>query len=189
MQQQLRAAEREKSQLAAKKAELEVQLKSAQDENAEAKQKADVATRRGFALTRKLEAISAEKDSLQRRLADTEQLLEAERQKSADLEGRLATSLRQSDELRRDFAAEKKRLEGALSANRDRNERMYKLGFELIGRYEEVAVSRTEPFTGLRRAQIEKMAEEERDRFDKDRLPLAPIPERGEADAVRTPVN
>ena len=53
---------------------------------------------------------------------------------------------------------------------------MYKLGFELIDRYENksflTSALQAEPFTGLKRAQIEKMAEEERERFDKERLPL-----------------
>ena len=65
----------------------------------------------------------------------------------------------------------------ALAASRERNERMYRLGFELIDRYENKGVwtsaLQAEPFTGLKRAQIEKMAEEDRDKFDKERLPLA----------------
>jgi hypothetical protein len=52
---------------------------------------------------------------------------------------------------------------------------MYKLGNELINRYERIAISQAEPITGIGRAQIEKMAEQERDKLDKDRLP--PIPE------------
>jgi len=52
---------------------------------------------------------------------------------------------------------------------------MYKLGFELIERYERIAVSQAEPITGIRRARIEKMAEEERETFDKERLPPAAV--------------
>ena len=54
---------------------------------------------------------------------------------------------------------------------------MYKLGFELIERSKRkpswTSLLEAEPFTGLKRAQIEKMAEEEREKFDAARLPHA----------------
>ena len=174
LQQQLRAAEREKVQLNTKKAELEGQLKTAQDALTEAKGKEDAAARRGAALSRKLEAANTEKEALQARLTDTEKRLEIEQQTRVDTEGRLAAAQRSAETERRAFADEKQQVQTALNASRERNERMYKLGFELIDRYERVAGSRSEPFTGLHRAQIEKMAEAEREKFDKDRLPPAP---------------
>jgi hypothetical protein len=51
---------------------------------------------------------------------------------------------------------------------------MYKLGNELLDKYEEkscfTSALQAEPFTGLRRARIEKMIEEEREKLDKDEL-------------------
>lgn len=171
LQQQLRAAEREKSQLTQKKNELEGQVKAAQDALTEAKGKEDAAARRGAALSRKLEAANGEKEALQAKLAETEKALESERQLRADTEGRLAAAQREAAQQSRAFTEEKRQLQAELSASRERNERMYKLGFELIDRYEREAGAHTEPFTGLRRAQIEKMAEADREKFDKDRLP------------------
>jgi len=52
---------------------------------------------------------------------------------------------------------------------------MYKLGNDLLNKYEEKScfssVLQAEPFTGLKRAQIEKMIEEDREKLDKDQLP------------------
>jgi chromosome segregation ATPase len=175
LQQQLRAAEREKSQLTAKKAELETQLKEAQDALTGAKRRGDSASRRSSELKRDLEAMTADKEALQAKLTDTEQALAAEQRKHAETEARRLETLRWGEELTRMFLAERQRAESALAASRERNERMYKLGNEMIDRYERAAVSQAEPITGLRRAQIEKMAEEERDRYDKERLPPAPV--------------
>jgi hypothetical protein len=62
----------------------------------------------------------------------------------------------------------------ALAGCSERNARMYKLGNDLLDKYEEkscfTSVLQAEPFTGLRRAQIEKMVEEEREKLDKDEL-------------------
>ena len=88
------------------------------------------------------------------------------------------------NEQRAAFEREKRALEAglkeqsaALAAARERNERMYKLGFELIERSKRksswTSLLEAEPFTGLKRAQIEKMAEEEREKFDAARLPHA----------------
>ena len=62
LQQQLRAAEREKAQLNQKKNELEGQVKAAQDALTEAKGKEDAAARRGAALSRKLEAANVDRE-------------------------------------------------------------------------------------------------------------------------------
>jgi chromosome segregation ATPase len=188
LQQQLRAAEREKSQMTAKKAEVEAQLKEAQEALTSAKQKADAAARRGATLTRGLEKLNSENDILRTKLADTQQALAGEQRKLADTERRLAEAVRQGEEQRREFMAEKLRLNAAVNASRERNERMYKLGFELIDRYERAAVSQAEPITGLRRAQIEKMAEKEREMLDKDRLPpVANVPAQEQGAVTEVP--
>jgi len=174
MQQQLRAAEREKIQLTAKKTELEAQLKEAQDALTGAKRRGDAAGRRSSELKRDLEAMKAEKESLQTKLSQMEQALGSEQHKHAEAEARRTETLRWGEELTRIVLVERQRADAALGASRERNERMYKLGNEMIDRYERAAVSQSEPITGLRRAQIEKMAEQERDKYDKERLPPAP---------------
>jgi chromosome segregation ATPase len=174
LQQQLRAAERDKSQVTAKNAELETQLKDAQSVLAEAKRKGAAAGKHSSDLERSVDALKSESDMLRTKLSEAQQALADEQRKLAQTERRLADAVLQGEAQNRAFAAQRQRLETALTASRERNERMYKLGFELIDRYERSAVSRTEPFTGLKRAQIEKLAEEEREKFDKDRLPSLP---------------
>jgi chromosome segregation ATPase len=178
LQQQLRTAEREKAQLTAKKAEVDAQLKEAQDALAEAKRKSETATRRTSTLTRNLDALTAEKESLQASLTERSQAFAGEQRKVVDLERRIAEAARLAEAQGRAATMEKQRLnvaivelQSALNASRERNERMYKLGFELIDRYESKAVFWSDPFTQIGRAKIEKMAEEDRDKFDKERLP------------------
>lgn len=171
LQQQLRAAERDKAQLTAKKAEIEAQLKQAQDAIVGAKQKAESAQKKNSTLTHSMEALRLDKEALAAKGVELQGLLDGEQKKVAELERRLTELTRQRQEQQRSALAEQERLKQALNASRERNERMYRLGFELIDRYERTAVSQAEPFIGIKRAQIEKMAEEDRDKFAKDRLP------------------
>jgi len=164
LQQQLRQAEQEKAQLNQKVAETEGQLKDVQEKSSASKRLADEASGRASRLSRDLESLrsqsAAEKASLTAKLAETERKL-------ADL--------------KLSFAAEKQKLESntarqrtALAGCSERNARMYKLGNDLLDKYEEkscfTSVLQVEPFTGLQRAKIEKMVEEEREKFDKDEL-------------------
>lgn len=164
LQQQLRQAEQEKTKLNQKVVETENQLKDVQEKSRAAKHLAEAASSRASRLGRDLDNLrsqaAAEKASLAAKLAEAERKL-------ADL--------------MRSFAAEKQQLESAATAQRsalatcsERNARMYKLGNELLDKYEEkgcfASVLQAEPFTGLRRAQIEKMVEEEREKLDKDEL-------------------
>jgi hypothetical protein len=72
------------------------------------------------------------------------------------------------------------KLKTGLSGCWERNDRMYKLGNELLVKYEQkscfTSALQAEPFTGLKRAQIEKMVEEDREKFDKDQLLPAQVP-------------
>ena len=184
VQQQVKALETEKGALAADKAKLEAELKEAQARaDASSRQlagaeraRADLARARAD-LTRTLETMKVEAAALMARIADEER-------KRTEIERKMLETERRHAEQRQAFELEKRRMEGistqqlaALAASRERNERMYRLGFELIDRYENKGVwtsaLQAEPFTGLKRAQIEKMAEEDRDKFDKERLPLA----------------
>lgn len=202
LQQQLRTAEREKSQLNAKNAEIEVRLKALEETLVTARRRGDVAGRRSTLLKRDLETLASEKEALKAKVAETEQMLAGEQRRRTETESRLAETVRQREEQRRAFTEEKLRLETELSASRERNERMYKLGNELINRNERIAISQSEPIIGIGRAQIEKMAEQERDKLDKDRLPLppevkvqsntlpsAPLPERGAVGVGRKSAN
>lgn len=164
LQQQLRQAEQEKAQLNQKVSEAESQLKVVQEKSTASKRLADEASGRASRLSRELESL--------RTLAAADK---------ASLSAKLAEAERKLADLKLSFAAEKQQLETnsarqrtALAGCSERNARMYKLGNDLLDKYEEkscfTSVLQAEPFTGLRRAQIEKMVEEEREKLDKDEL-------------------
>jgi chromosome segregation ATPase len=175
VQQQVKTLEAEKGSLAADKAKLEGELKDAQAKAESVARKVGAAERARAELAKSIESMRAESTVLAGRLAEEER-------KRAEAERKIVETERRLAEQRLAFDAEKRRLEGisaqqiaALAASRERNERMYKMGFELIDRYENkplwTSALQAEPFTGLKRAQIEKMAEDEREKFDKERLP------------------
>jgi len=175
LQQQLRASEQEKVQLAQQKAEVETQLKDSQEKAADGLRRADAATSRNVRLSKELEAVKAEKDAL----------TAASKAEQEALAAKLAETERKLAELRLAYSTEKQQLQAAFARQRtalagcwERNDRMYKLGNELLESYEQKScfssMLQAEPFTGLRRAQIEKMVEEDREKFDKDQLPAVP---------------
>lgn len=173
LQQQLRKAEQEKSQLAQQKTETESQLKEAQGKASDAERQANAASHRNARLNKELEASKAEKEAL----------AIASKADHAALEGKLAETERKLAEQR----LERQQLEVALARQKtalsgcsERNARMYEIGNELLDKYEQKgclsSVLQGEPFTGLKRAQIEKMVEEDREKLDKDQL----LPAQGE---------
>jgi len=168
LQQQLTVAEREKTKLSQQVAEAEGQIKDMEAKAADSQRRADVASSRIARLTREL-GVTRE----QAVTTKTEQ---------AALMAKLADTERQLAELKVAFGAEKQQLDGVAARQRAaladcsaRNARMYKLGNDLLNKYEEKScfssVLQAEPFTGLKRAQIEKMIEEDREKLDKDQLP------------------
>jgi chromosome segregation ATPase len=183
LQQQLRKTEQEKAQLLQKKTEVEGQLKEALEKSADAQHRADAATSRNARLNKELAAVKAEKEAL---AATSKEELVA-------LAAKLAETERKLTEQRLAYGAEKQQMEAAfarqktaLSGCSERNDRMYKLGYELLEKFEQkscfTSVLQAEPFTGLKRAQIEKMGEEDREKFDKDQI----LPARG-AEATTLP--
>jgi septal ring factor EnvC (AmiA/AmiB activator) len=177
LQQQLRAAEQEKSQLAQQKSELETQLKAAQDKASDAVSRADSAESRNARLNKELKATKAELVAL----------TASSKAEQATLSAKLGETEHKMAEQRQVFDNEKHQMDDAstplrtaLSGCQERNGRMYVLGNELLDKYEKkscfTSALQAEPFTGLKRAQIENMIEEDREKFDKDQLLPAPTP-------------
>ena len=185
LQQQLRIAEQEKAQLAQQKSEADNELKIARENTAAAKRREQAAT---LAIAESAKSIAALKLSLED--AKQEKIgLEATIKEAQSAQSALVTKLGEMErtlaEQRQIAEAEKSQLDAALtntravlSGCRERNERMYKLGTDLIEKYEQksctASLLQLEPFTGLKRAQIERMVEEEREKLDKEQFILAP---------------
>jgi chromosome segregation ATPase len=171
LQQQLRKSEQEKAQLVQQKTEAESQVKDAQGKADEAQKRADAAAGRNSKLSKELAAAKAEIGAL----------TASSKAEQAALTGKLAESQRTLAELRLAFGAEKQQLEAVLAKHKtalsgcwERNDRMYKLGYELLDKYEQkscfTSALQAEPFTGLKRAQIENMVEEDKEKFDKEQI-------------------
>jgi len=164
LQQQLRLAEQEKAKLAQQVAEGESRVKEAEGKAAEAQGRAAAAGYRNAKLAKELEATKAELDAQAAAAKADKETLSA---KLADAERRLADQKRQAETA---LNYQGKILAGC----QERNARMYQLGNELLDQYEQkgclTSVLQAEPFTGLKRAQIEKMVEEDREKFDRDQI-------------------
>lgn len=182
LQQQLRAAEQEKSQLsqqlAQQKAEAEGQIKDVQAKMADAQRRASVASGRASLLTKELESIKAKYESLR---AEKEALASSGKVELAALTSKLADAERRRSEQQRTYEAEKQLAEDAMMKTKaamtvcvERNSRMYRLGNELLEKYEKkscmTSMFQAEPFTGIKRAQVERLVEEYREKLDKDQM-------------------
>lgn len=152
LQQAQRQLEKEKSQLAEQKA-------AAESELGEVRRKADGEARRVAALSRDAASLRAARDAALARLAETE------------------NELRQTQSAQRAAEAEGKRLQAALSAEQQqlgscaqRNQELRKLGGEVLELYEKKSCLdsslQREPFTGLKRVDIENIVEDMREKLD-----------------------
>jgi chromosome segregation ATPase len=117
-----------------------------------------------------LEAVQTENDALKTRLADTEKQLAD----SVALQRSTAQTLAQTE-------SAKKQTEGELSGKvRDlqscqtHNGSLYTLGREMMQKYRDKscqdALAQAEPFTGLKKVEVENLLEIWRDRLDREKL-------------------
>lgn len=128
------------------------------------------------------EAQTKELEQVRQELAAGVQRLAEARRTSAETNDRLTESTRQL----RQTEAEKKVLEG-LKARNEReiatceahNGKLYQVGRELMGRYANKTCAETmaqaEPFTGLRKVEVENLLETYRDKLDEQKLLKLPV--------------
>ncbi|MBL8415616.1 MAG: hypothetical protein JNM42_14345 [Propionivibrio sp.] len=152
MQQAQRKLEQEKAQLAAQKAAVESELD-------EEKKRAESEALRASALKRDVNGLRSARDAVAAKLAETE------------------AELRKTQEAQRAAEAEGKRLQSALSAERqqhatcvERGNELRKVSGEVLELYEKKtcldSALQSEPFTGLKRVEIENAVEDLRDKLD-----------------------
>lgn len=152
MQQAQRKLEQEKAQLAAQKAAVESELE-------EEKKKAESEALRASALKRDVNGLRSARDAVAAKLAETE------------------AELRKTQEAQRAADAEGQRLHSALAAERQQHAACVERGSELrkvsgvvLDLYEKKtcldSALQSEPFTGLKRVEIENAVEDLRDKLD-----------------------
>jgi chromosome segregation ATPase len=155
MQQVQRKLEQEKAQLAAQKAAVEAELD-------EEKKKAEGEAIRASALKRDVQGLRSARDAVAAKLAATE------------------ADLRKTQEAQRAAEAEGKRLQSELAAERQQHatcvewgNELRKVGGEVLELYEKKSCLdsslQSEPFTGLKRVEIENAVEDLRDKLEVQR--------------------
>jgi len=156
LQQAQRKTEQERARMAEEKAALESQVKELEEKQAAAQRAIEASGRRVVALNREL----------------------------AELRKTMGEKLDQADKLHKEQArviqkleAEGKRLQTALNGEKQQhaacvalNQEMHKTGLDILERYEKKSctdsVLQGEPFTGLKRVEIENAVEDLRDKLD-----------------------
>lgn len=169
--QQLQQAQDSQQAAAAKanqdKAAAEAELKKARDEAGAVKA---TASRRAAMLARDLQAATTERDDLRTRLADTQAQLEKASAALAQTRDRLAERDGQLGRLQADHQTQS----ASFDTCQTRNAQLYTLGSELLDRYANKGVrevlSTGEPFTQIKRVQLENLVDEYRHKLDQQRV-------------------
>lgn len=156
LQQAQRKLEQEKTQLAQEKASVEA-------ERDVARKKAEGEAQRVAALGRELGGLRKAKEDLAARLAQLEVELKQAREQVANLEG-------EGQRLQATLGGEKQQHATCVT----RNQEMHKTGLDILERYRSKgctdSVLQAEPFTGLKRVEIENAAEDMRERLDSQKI-------------------
>lgn len=156
LQQAQRKLEQEKVLLAQEKANVEAERDAA-------RKKAEGEGMRAAGLSREVRDLRKAREDLAVRLSDTE------------------TELVKSREQLRQLESEGKRLQGTLTGEKQahascvaRNREMHQAGMDLVEKYRAKTCSdgvlQHEPFTGLKRVEIENTAEDMKDRLDSHKI-------------------
>lgn len=160
MQQMQRKLEQEKAQLTQEKTELDGKLKDVEGKLDETRSQAARKTNR---LEKELTTTRADKESLTAKLADTEQRLAklTEQQRATEAERKRLDAL----------AAQQKQ---SIATCEEHNAKLHGQGVALLEKYQSKrcfdAALQNEPFTGLKRVEIENFVEDSREKLDEQKL-------------------
>ncbi|MDP3421147.1 MAG: hypothetical protein Q8S10_09495 [Thiobacillus sp.] len=118
----------------------------------------------------KLEAVQTENDALKTRLADTEKQLAD----SMALQQATAQRLAQTESAKKHTESELSGTVRDLQSCQTHNGSLYTLGREMMQKYRDKscqdALAQAEPFTGLKKVEVENLLETWRDRLDREKL-------------------
>jgi len=170
VQGQISTLEQEKAQLGkerdqARKEARSVQARLRRSERGLADEKA-----RGEQWVKEIEALKQDLASTRSRRAETESKL-AETAKTLS---QTQQNLARTEADKRALESVKARQEREIGACEGKNLKLYQIGRELMTRFEQKTcgeiLAQKEPFTGLRRVQVENLLEEYRDKLDEQKL-------------------
>jgi len=119
-------------------------------------------------IERELQALQTERDMLKARLADSEKQLAD----STALQSSIAQTLAQAESEKKQAAARLAGKEQDLNVCQSHNGRLYGIGREMMQKYRDKscqdALAQAEPFTGLKKVEVENLLEIWRDRLDRE---------------------
>lgn len=171
-QQAIRHAQAKAAELERANVELDGRLKEQEARAAEAQQGLEQAAQRHHRLTQEHARELARAADLEARLKAAEEALQQVRGELADTR----TARQEGERLLERATAEKTALDETLAQCIDKNGRLYQLGRTLIDHVEKpgplTSVLRAEPFTQIKRVELENIFQDARDDLDRHRLKL-----------------
>lgn len=174
MQQQMQQVEQEKAAALADKDVAERALEESRASAAAAKRQIAGERAARSRAESELKAAQAERDALKAKLAETEkQLADSLAAQRATLQ-----TLAQAESAKKQSEAQLAARQQELKTCQTHNGRLYSLSRELMVKYRDKscqdALAQAEPFTGLKKVEIENLLETWRDHADRERLDALP---------------
>ena len=170
VQGQIATLEQEKATLGGERDLARKEAKTAQGKLGKLNKSLSEEKQRGEQLTKELEGVKQELAATQTRLTATDGKL-AETAKSLF---QTQQTLARTESDKRQLEGVKVRQEKEIASCEGKNLKLYQTGRELMTRFEQKScgevIAQKEPFTGLKRVEIENLLEEYRDKLDEQKL-------------------
>ncbi|OYY92886.1 MAG: hypothetical protein B7Y41_14095 [Hydrogenophilales bacterium 28-61-23] len=174
VQGQLSTLEQEKLTLSGERDKARKEAKGAQGKLGKLEKDLGQEKAKGEQLLKDLEGVKQELATTQTRLADTETKLT----ETGKTLSQTQMTLARTEADKRQLEGVKTRNEREIASCEDKNLKLYQTGRELMTRFENKScgevLAQKEPFTGLKRVEIENLLEEYRDKLDDQKLIKAP---------------
>jgi chromosome segregation ATPase len=188
MMQKLQQVQQEKAEMQTQfeqeKAALEEKVKKSDQEASSIKGNLAVASRKAKALTTELETVRKEKSDLEARQSQTEAslqktqfALESTRKNLTDMTQQYQAAqhdIKEGDAQRKELLANLSSKGKQVIACQEKNAKLHEFGLQLVkiydkpGTYE--AILRTEPFSQIKRVELENILQDYRDKLDEQRI-------------------
>lgn len=167
-------AEQEKATALSEKETAERELEKIRSDTLTAKQQLSSERSTRSRMERELQTLKTENMALKTQLADTEKKLV----ESAAQQRVTAQTLAQTEASKKQTVVQLAGKERDLDVCQNHNGKLYMIGREMMQKYWDKscadALAQAEPFTGLKKVEVENLLETWRDRLDKEKLDRAP---------------
>lgn len=167
-------AEQEKATALSEKETAERELEKIRSDTVTAKQQLSSERSTRSRMERELQALKTENRALKTQLVDTEKKFA----ESTAQQRTTAQTLAQAESAKKQTVAQLAGKERDLDICQSHNGKLYMIGREMMQKYRDKscadALAQAEPFTGLKKVEVENLLETWRDRLDKEKLDKSP---------------